>query len=43
MITLCGKPTQISMNSNGTSTEGDFEVVKFTENNIPFDILLGKP
>jgi hypothetical protein len=28
---------------NGTSTEEEFEVVKFIENNAPFSMLLGKP
>jgi hypothetical protein len=37
------KLTQISMSAHGTSTEEDFEVVKFIENNAPFSILLGKP
>jgi hypothetical protein len=43
MITLCGRLTQIFMNANGTSTEEEFEVVKFIENNAPFSMLLGKP
>jgi hypothetical protein len=43
LINLCGKLTQISMNSNGTSTEEDFEIVKFIENSAPFTMLLGKP
>ena len=43
MITLCVRLTQISMISHGTSTEEDFEVVKFIENNAPFTMLLGKP
>jgi hypothetical protein len=43
MITLCGRLTQISMSAHGTSTEEDFEVVKFIENNAPFSMLLGKP
>jgi hypothetical protein len=43
LITLCGRLTQISMSSNGTSTEEYFEVVKFIENNTPFYMLLGKP
>jgi hypothetical protein len=30
------------MNANGNSIEEDFEVVKFTENNDPFAMLLGK-
>jgi hypothetical protein len=42
-ITLCGRITQISMSTHGTSTEEDFEVVKFIENNNPFAMLLGKP
>ena len=36
MINLCGKLTQISMNSNGTLTEEYFEIIKFIENNTPF-------
>jgi hypothetical protein len=43
LITLCGRLTQISMSAHGTSTEEDFEIVKFIENNAPFSILLGKP
>jgi hypothetical protein len=43
LITLCGRLTQISMSAHGTSTEEDFEIVKFIENNAPFAILLGKP
>jgi hypothetical protein len=43
LINLCGKLTQISMNVNGTSTEEDFEIVKFIENSAPFTMLLGKP
>jgi hypothetical protein len=43
LINLCGKLTQIPMNANGTSTEEDFEIVKFIENNAPFTMLLGKP
>jgi hypothetical protein len=43
MINLCGKLTQISMNANETSTEEDFEIIKFIENNAPFTMLLGKP
>jgi hypothetical protein len=43
LITLCGRITQISMSDHGTSTEEDFEVVKFIENNTPFSMLLGKP
>jgi hypothetical protein len=43
MITLCGRLTQISMSAHGTSTEEEFEVVKFIENSAPFAMLLGKP
>jgi hypothetical protein len=43
LITLCERLTQISMSAHGTSTEEEFEVVKFIENNAPFDMLLGKP
>jgi hypothetical protein len=43
LITLCGRLTQTSMSAHGTSTEEDFEIVKFIENNAPFSILLGKP
>jgi hypothetical protein len=42
LITLCGRLTQTSMSTHGTSTEEDFEVVKFIENNGPFSMLLGK-
>jgi hypothetical protein len=42
MITLCGILTHISMRAHGTSTEEDFEVVKFIESNAPFSMLLGK-
>jgi hypothetical protein len=42
LITLCGRLTQIPMSAHGTSTEEEFEVVKFVENNAPFSILLGK-
>jgi hypothetical protein len=43
MITLCGKLTKIPMNANGTSTEEDFEIIKFIEENAPFTMLLGRP
>jgi hypothetical protein len=42
LITLCGILTQTSMNSHGTSTEEEFEIVKFIENNAPFAMFLGK-
>jgi hypothetical protein len=43
LVNLCGRLTQISMNVNGTSTEEDFEIIKFIEDNAPFTMLLGKP
>jgi hypothetical protein len=43
MINLCGRLAQIPMTVNGTSTKEDFEIIKFTENNAPFTMLLGKP
>jgi hypothetical protein len=42
LITLCGRLTQVSMSAHGASTEEDFEVVRFIENNAPFTMLLGK-
>jgi hypothetical protein len=42
MITLCGRVTNVPMISHGTSTEEEFEVIKFVENNAPFALLLGK-
>ena len=33
-INLCGKLVRIPMNSNGTSIEEDFKIVKFVENNV---------
>jgi hypothetical protein len=43
LITLCGILTRISMIAHGTSTEEEFEFVKFIENIAPFAMLLGKP
>jgi oligoribonuclease NrnB/cAMP/cGMP phosphodiesterase (DHH superfamily) len=43
LVTLCGKLTQIYMNANGTSTEEDFEIIKFIQDNALFTTLLGKP
>jgi hypothetical protein len=42
MITLCGRVTNIPMIAHETSTEDEFEVIKFVEINAPFPILLGK-
>jgi hypothetical protein len=43
LITLCGRLTRICMSSHVTSTEEEFEFVKFIENKSPFAMLLGKP
>ena len=43
LVTLCGNLTQISMNANGTSTEEDFEIIKFIEDIALFTMLFGKP
>jgi hypothetical protein len=43
LVMLCGKLTQIPMTVNGTSTEEDFEIIKFIEDIAPFTMLLGKP
>jgi hypothetical protein len=43
LVTLCGRITQITMNTNGTSTEEDFEIIKFIEKNTQFSMLIGKP
>jgi hypothetical protein len=42
IITLCGRLTQTSMGAHGTSTQEEFEIFKFFENNTPFFIFLGK-
>jgi hypothetical protein len=31
------------MSAHGTSTEEEFEIVKFVDNNAPFSVLIGKP
>jgi hypothetical protein len=41
MVTLCGRITQIAMSTHGTSTEEEFEVIKFIEDHAPFLSLLG--
>jgi hypothetical protein len=42
MITLCGRVTNVPIIIHGTSTEDDFKVIKFVENNAPFPLFLGK-
>jgi hypothetical protein len=41
MITLCGRVTTVPMISHETTTEEEFEVIKFVEKNTPFALLLG--
>jgi hypothetical protein len=41
MVTLCGRITQITMNTHGTSTEEEFKVIRFIEDHSPFLALLG--
>ena len=43
LMVLCEKIAQIPMTVNGTSTEEDFEIIKFIEDNATFTMLLGKP
>jgi hypothetical protein len=40
MITLCGRVTNVPMISHETSSEEEFEVIKFVENNTPFPLLV---
>ena len=42
MITLCGRVVNVPMTAHGASTEEEYEVIKFVENNAPFTLLLGK-
>jgi hypothetical protein len=42
MITLCGRLTHVTMTAHGALTEGDYEFIKFVENNAHFSLLLGK-
>jgi hypothetical protein len=41
MITLCGRITNVPIITHGTSTEEEFEFIRFVENNAPFPLLLG--
>jgi hypothetical protein len=43
LATLCGRLAQIPMTVNGNSTEEDFEIIKYVEDNTPFTMLIGKP
>jgi hypothetical protein len=42
MITLCGRATNVPVIIHGTSTQEEFEVIRFVGNNAPFPLLLGK-
>jgi hypothetical protein len=42
MITLCGRVTIVPIIVHGTSTEEEFEVIRFVGDNAPFPLLLGK-
>jgi hypothetical protein len=42
MITLCGRVTNVPVIVHGTSTEEEFEVIRFVGENTPFPLLLGK-
>jgi hypothetical protein len=42
MITLCGRVTHVPIIIHGRSSEEEFEVINFVENNAPFPLLLGK-
>ena len=41
MINLCGRVTKVPVIIHGTSTQEEFEVIRFVENNAPFPLLLG--
>ena len=43
LVNLCGRLTRMPMTVNGTSTEEDFEIIKFVEDSAPFTMLIGKP
>jgi hypothetical protein len=43
LVNLCGRLARIPMTVNGTSTEEDFEIIKFVEDSAPFTMLIGKP
>jgi hypothetical protein len=43
LVKLYGRINKISMNANGTSTEEDFEIIKFIEDSASFTMLLGNP
>ena len=42
MITLCGRVTNRPMIAHETSTEEEFEVIKFVGDNAPFPLFVRK-
>jgi hypothetical protein len=42
LVNLCGRIAGIRMTFNGTSTEEDFENIKFVEDNTLFTMIIGK-
>jgi hypothetical protein len=42
MITLCGRVTNIPMISHETSTEEEFEVIRFVESKCPLSTFVRK-
>jgi hypothetical protein len=42
LVNLCGRLTQIPMTINGTSTEEEFEIIKFVADSALFTMLIGK-
>jgi hypothetical protein len=43
LVNLCGRLSRIPMTVNRTSTEEDFQIIKFVEDSTPFTMLIGKP
>jgi len=43
LVNLCGRLVRMPMIVNGTSTEEDFQIIKFIEESASFTMLLGKP
>jgi hypothetical protein len=43
LVNLCGNLSRVPMHVKGTSTEEDFEIIKFIEDITPFTILLANP
>jgi hypothetical protein len=43
LVNICGRLARIPMTVNGTSTEEDFEIIKFVEDSASFIMVIGKP